>query len=124
MDFGKNMEIITSVKQINESLKALNIIRAQIWLFDISHKRIVIRLSFNEDDKIAYIIMVNCEYIKGYFSVDHPTFSVSQFLNNVSLENEYRIIDENNNFELISGGIVLVIGEESKFGDDFENFLM
>ncbi|WP_185249179.1 hypothetical protein [Chryseobacterium bernardetii] len=118
------MEIITNVQQINESLKALNIVRAQIWLFDISHKRLAIRLSFNENDKIAYIIMINCEYIQGFFSVDNPTFSVSQFLNNVSLENMYKMIDEDNNFELISGGIVLVIGEESKFGDDFENFLM
>ncbi|MBP2616381.1 hypothetical protein [Chryseobacterium jejuense] len=103
---------------------ALNIIRAQIWLFDISHKRIAIRFYFNENDKIAYIIMVNCEYIQGFFSVDNPTFSISQFLNNVSLENMYKIIDENNNFELISRGIVFVKGKESEFGDNFDEFLM
>ncbi|WP_165602269.1 hypothetical protein [Chryseobacterium artocarpi] len=68
--------------------------------------------------------MVNCEYIKGYFYVDNPMFSVNQYLNNISLENMYKIKDENNNFELISGGIVLVKGKQSEFGENLENFLV
>ncbi|KFF07964.1 hypothetical protein [Chryseobacterium luteum] len=82
-----------------------------------------IKISIKENNKIAYLILANCHYIKGSFSIDNPTFSVSQYFNEISLENMYRIIDENNNFELISGGIALAQGMESEFGENFENFL-
>ncbi|ALR31182.1 hypothetical protein ATE47_11915 [Chryseobacterium sp. IHB B 17019] len=117
------MEIVTDLSQINRILNKLNGSKAQLWLYDITHKRLAIRISINMSDEVAYIVMASCEYIRGNFSWNNPNFSVNKYYNGKRMENIYSLIDNDTDFLLEgSSGIVLAKGVESEFGDSFENF--
>jgi hypothetical protein len=118
------MEIVTDLNKINEILTSFKGDKAQFWLYDITHKRIAIRISINNKDEVVYLIMASCEYIRGIFSWDNPNFYVDKYYDDVKMENIYRLIDKDIDFQLeSSAGVVLAKGLEDEFGNSFEHFL-
>ncbi|MPT32387.1 MAG: hypothetical protein E2600_12130 [Chryseobacterium sp.] len=118
------MKIVTDLNRINWILEDFKGDKAQLWLYDITHKKIAIRLSIKDKDDVIYLIISSCEYIRGVFSWDNPSFYVDKYKNEKKNENIYRLMDINIDF-LLEGksGIALAKGFESDFGISFENFL-
>jgi hypothetical protein len=118
------MEIVTDLNKINEILSNFKGNKAQLWLFDITHKRMAIRISINNKDEVIYLVMASCKYIRGIFSWNNPNFHVDKYYNDEKMENIYRLIDKDIDFQLeSSAGIALAKGFEDEFGNSFENFL-
>lgn len=118
------MKITHDLEEINEILNTYNGDTARIWLFDITHTRLAIKIMSGKSEEVIYLVMVNCEYMKGPFRVSSPKLFVSRGINKETLEGTFIVEDGNTDFQLIgNGGVVLAKGKESEFGDSFENFL-
>ncbi|WP_294211275.1 hypothetical protein [uncultured Chryseobacterium sp.] len=118
------MKLASEINKINEILSEYDSNKAKIWLFDISHIKIAIKIFSAEDENIIYLVAAGCKYIKGFFSLQNPKFSIIQYFSEENLETEFKIIDVNSDFELIATvGVALAKGIETEFGDSFENFL-
>ncbi|OCA73418.1 hypothetical protein [Chryseobacterium arthrosphaerae] len=118
------MEIVTDLDTINEILRKADYDQAGIWLFDITHRKLAIKLYSNENEDVIYLVMGSCLYIKGNFSWKNPDLLVSMVFNIEHSENEYKIRDHKADFELIGNSrIALAKGLETEFGDSFEGFL-
>jgi len=118
------MEIVTDLDKINDTLSKYKGDMAEIWLFDITHTKIALKITSQKYDEIIYLVMGSCRYIKGNFSWKNPQLSISISFNTEHSENEYKIKDNKANFELTcNGGIALTKGIESEFGNSFDNFL-
>jgi hypothetical protein len=101
--------------------------KAQVWLFNATHKRLAIRFSWpNKSEKIneaLYIIALGCNLINGPFSWRDSDVEIVQSMN---FNNELitKIVDMQAGFELIcDGGYGLVVGPETDMDTSFENFL-
>lgn len=62
------MEIVTDLDTINEILRKADYDQAGIWLFDIPHRKLAIKLYSNENEDVIYLVMGSCLYVKGNFS--------------------------------------------------------
>src|ERR1051326_5378095 len=108
------MKTITNLNEANSILKEFRNANACVRLFDLSHKKLGLKLSApNNTDNVLYIVGVGCEHINGFFSWKNS---------NVTIENNNgditKIIDKANGFELItSGGFSMAEGKESEFGN-------
>jgi len=119
------MNITTSISEINKILIDYRGEQAKIWMFDISHTKLAIKVYSKENQEIIYLIILGCKYLKGFFSLNNPKFYVIQYYNIKTSETILKLMDENSDFELNStAGIALAKGLEQEFGDSFENFLM
>ncbi|MGI9650143.1 hypothetical protein [Chryseobacterium sp. RLHN22] len=120
------MEVVTDLNKINQKLKNFKGSKAQFWLFDISHKKIAIRISISnkEDEDVMYLVIASCQYIRGDFSWNNPNIYVDKYYDEKKMEHVYRLLDLNADFKLEGlSGIALAKGLESEFGDSFEDFL-
>lgn len=118
------MKITTNLDEINKILNTYNHEKARIWLFDITHVRLAIKIYSNKNDDVIYLIMIKCEYIRGPFSFNNPELYVNQIFNDTTSNTKFKVIDKKAGFEMISmGGITLAAGQDPEFGSSFENFL-
>jgi hypothetical protein len=119
------MEIITEVKKINEIINDYKGTKANIWLFDISHIKLAMKIYSNEKEETLYLVLAGCKYIKGSFSLNNPDLFVSENFDDKTSEVIFKVTDNNSDFELTSSsGVALAKGIESEFGNSFENFLL
>lgn len=119
------MNIITDIIEINNFLNEYNGNQANLWLFDISHVKLAIKIYSTEKEDIIYLVMAGCKYIKGSFSLYNPSFFVTQYVDNENSEILFKIVDENSDFELTAtSGIALAQGLDSEFGISFDDFLL
>lgn len=119
------MEIVTDINRINQILTEYQGDKAKIWMFDISHIRLAIKIYSKRKDDVLFLVMMGCKYIKGNFKLDNPKLSVKKDFDTETSEVIFKIIDEVRDFELIStGGVALAKGIEAEFGDSFERFLL
>lgn len=118
------MNILTEVKEINEILNEYRGNQARVWMFDITHVKLAIKIYSNQKGDVIYLIMSGCKYIKGLFSLCNPDLYIAQYSDDEISQTVLKLIDKNSDFELSStSGIALAKGMESEFGDSFENFL-
>lgn len=118
------MKITTNLDEINKILNEYNHEKARIWLFDITHVKLAMKIYSNRNDEVIYLVMINCEYIRGPFSFNNPELYVNQFFDYSTLGTKFKVIDKKADFKMISmGGITLALGHELEFGSSFENFL-
>jgi hypothetical protein len=118
------MKITSEIDNINKMLNDYNGDQAKVWLFDISHAKMAIRIYSQQKNKLLYLVVAGCKYMKGPFSLFYPKLSVNQYFDNTVSEMVFKIVDRNSDFELsATSGIALAEGLESEFGDSFEDFL-
>lgn len=118
------MEIVIDLNKINQILKDFKGSKAEFWLFDISHKKIAIRISINSKEDVIYLVIAGCQYIRGAFSWDNPNIYVDKYHDEKKMENIYRLLDLNADFKLEGiAGAALAKGLESEFGHSFEDLL-
>ncbi|WP_185289627.1 hypothetical protein [Chryseobacterium lactis] len=118
------MEIITDLEHINEILREAHYDTARIWLFDITHVKLAVKLYSYKNENVMYLILPGCQYMKGPFTLKFPQLSVKRHINKETSEVTFTVVEANADFQLVStGGIILAMGEELEFGDSFEGFL-
>lgn len=118
------MKITTNLDEINKILNEYKHEKARIWLFDITHVRLAMKIYSNKNDEVIYLVMINCEYMRGPFSFNNPELFVNQIFDDTTSGTKFKVMDKKADFKLIStGGITLTIGQEFEFGSSFENFL-
>jgi hypothetical protein len=101
--------------------------KAEIWIFDLSFRRLALLLTKADVDEILYVVGVGCEHISGPFRWYDARLSITasdtkrsegtgDFLT--------RLFDQGVGFELLCGsGVWLVRGLKTdivaSFGDEF-----
>ena len=117
------MKRIVDKTNIDATLRAYAGAIAQIWLFNITHKRLAIRFEFKQSDEVLYIVAVSCEHIAGPFRWSNAQIQIhEQVQENKSVLTIVR--DVNVGFELVaSSGVALLIGPNGEIDNSFENFL-
>ena len=119
------MEITTDINRVNQILTEYQGDKAKVWLFDISHIRLAIKIYSKRKDEVLFLLIIGCKYIKRTFMLDNPKLSVKKDFDTEASEVIFKIIDDIRDFELIStGGVALDKGIELEFGDSFEGFLL
>ena len=51
--------------------------QAKVWMFHISHSRLAIMLSTEEQSQVIYIVAIGCERISGPFSWENADLSIT-----------------------------------------------
>ncbi len=110
-----------SPEQFTAALEKYKGADAQLWLFSVSLKRLVIRLYFRGERDDLFIVCVSCEHIKGAFVWRNANiFIADDILNDESNGVLTRVIDREVDFELVcSGGITMVISSDNDMWKSF-----
>jgi hypothetical protein len=116
------------MKTISDHQESLSLLakysgaNAQIWAFNATLKRLLIKLTKTGDPQILFVIVVGCEHINGPFSWENSNITVSKVTGEDGDTTTW-IKDSQANFELVSiGGFALAQGTEGDFGKSFVNF--
>jgi len=118
------MKVITNINEANILLKNFVGANTQIFSFDISHKKLIIRLTKEHLVEVLYIAVVSCEQITCSFSWKNMNMSIVSFKDKETKETMTKIFDEESGFELVSsGGFSLAMGIESEFLKQQERFI-
>ncbi|MCE3076306.1 hypothetical protein [Chryseobacterium gwangjuense] len=118
------MKISSKIQEINEILVDYEGDEARIWLFDISHTKLGLKIYSNKKEEVIYLVISGCKHIKGSFSVNNPKFIVTESFDSEITETVFKILDKSSDFELVANsGIALAKGLDEEFGNSFEDFL-
>jgi hypothetical protein len=118
------MRTFTEIDECNKILNSFINANGQIWLFHVTHKRLVIRLWFwsEYEHKVQneiFIAVLGCEHIRGAFNWKNVNMSIVKEVDAEFLEPRYRLIDKNSDFELIAdAGIGLLDSMDSDIVDN------
>jgi hypothetical protein len=96
---------------------------AQIWIFDVSLKRMAIRIYRPHEPELIYITAVGCKHITGPFSWEGADFSIEREPEGAEYPTSSRIIDKAAGFELRCSDAGVVRGPSTDFEKTFDNFL-
>ena len=96
---------------------------AQIWIFDVSLKRVAIRIYRPHEAELLYVIAVGCNHITGPFSWDGANLSISLDTSDSLRPNARRVVDDGVGFELRCSDAKVVRGPSTDFDKTFEDFL-
>ena len=108
--------------QLKDYKKILNQYRgayAQIWLFNVSLKRMILRLSFEDVAEVLFIISVSTEHIIGPTTWQKANIAIKKKKNKETTEVIYKVIDEKAGFELISESPITLVLSTAKGVDTF-----
>lgn len=110
------MKTIINIEDCNKKLSEFKGASIQIWSFNITHKRLLLRLwmwseSEHKIEDEIFISALGCEHITGPFSWKNSYISIEKESNKETTETEYRIKDKNSDFQLIATAGVALIEE-------------
>jgi hypothetical protein len=102
---------------------------AEIWIFDLTFRRLALLLTKPEVEDILYVAGMGCCHITGPFRWDNAQLSITPSdsrMSDVTGEPLTRLFDQGAGFELLCrSGVGLVRGLKSdivnSFGDDFSS---
>lgn len=97
----------------------------QLWLFSVSHKRLVVRLSFKGRKEDLYIVGVSCKHITGAFSWRDANMLLmhEDILVEGEKESITKLVDRKANFELVcDGGLAMVISSDPDLLNNFDTY--
>jgi hypothetical protein len=86
-------------------LSDYNNANGQIWLFDVTHKRLVIRFWLDIEHKVqneVFIAALGCEHIRGSFQWKNTSMSIVKDIDPEFREPLFKLLDKNSDFELIA----------------------
>lgn len=117
------MRIITDLTEANALLQSYTGCKLKIWLFDITHQKMALKLTLASTSEIVYIIGLACVSINGRFSVPNANLLITEEIDKSMNEMVIKITDQSSGFELVAiGGFAVAQGEETEFGTSFDNF--
>ena len=96
---------------------------AQIWKFNISHKKLAIRLSLSFEEESLYLLCIGCEFIRGPFSWDDCNIQYKVgMMSNTNGDILCSITDDMVDFKIIASGEIsfFIVNENNdNFLEDF-----
>jgi hypothetical protein len=95
----------------------------QFWIFDVSLKRVAIRLHRPHEKEALYVTAVGCEHIVGPFSWEGADVSVEIEPPGAEIPTHARVIDKAAGFDLRCSDARVFRGPSTDFEKTFENFL-
>lgn len=93
-----------------------------VQMYHASLKRLLLRLSNPDEEKVLYLLAVDCIYMSGPFEWSDALI-VTQKVSDSHGGWNCQIIDKNSAFKLICSSISLAIGSELEFDISFDGFL-
>ena len=96
---------------------------AQIWIFDVSLKRMVIRIYKPKEPQLIYVAAVNCEHIVGPFAWKMAQIKVIRDPIHSPHPTMCFIVDSRAGIELRCSDAQVLCGPSSDFEKTFEDFL-
>lgn len=117
------MKKILKPEEFDSALEQFAGAYAQLWLFHVSLKRLVIRLSSPGHNQALFIVAIACENMTTDFSWENAHIEIESHLDRLQGEAQTRIIDKGAGFELICGGVSLATGLVGGPDKSFEDFL-
>jgi len=118
------MEIVTDVVKANKLLELYKGASFQLAIYDISHKRMAIRVFKSNSDQVVYLVGVSCLRMNGDFHVQNSQLLILDKLDEETKQMVTVVKDLISGFELYaSGGVTLAYGLESEFGTTFHSFI-
>jgi len=121
--FRKAMKKIINRKDQDSALAQWRGARAQFWIYDVSLKRMAIRLYRPDAKEVIYVTAIGCEHIVGPFAWEGADVSIE--IDPVGAEHPKtcRVIDKHAGFELLCSDARVVRGPSTDFEKTFEKFL-
>jgi len=114
------MTTITDLSEISSMLEQYRGAAAKVWHFNVTHKKLFIRLSLPGQNEVVFIVAVSCENMNGPFSWKNANISISEEVDKETSEQITYLIDKDALFKLASsGGVVLGRGLEPEFDESF-----
>ncbi len=96
---------------------------AQIWIFDVSLKRVALRIYRPHEPELIYITAVACEHITGPFSWEGANLRIEREPQGAEYPTSCRIVDKDAGFELRCSDAGVVRGPSTDFEKTFDHFL-
>src|SRR5205823_2743924 len=97
--------------------------KAQIWIFDVSLKRLALRIYRPNEPEVIYVIAVGCEHIIGPFTWNDANISITIESAKGNDQTKCRVLDKEAGFELRCSDARVVRGPSTDFEKTFDNFL-
>jgi hypothetical protein len=102
---------------------------AEIWIFDLTFRRLALLLQKSGTDEILYVVGIGCQRVTGPFRWNDARLSIAPsetIKSDVTGERLTRLFDEGAGFELLCrSGVGLVRGLKAdivnSFGNEFVN---
>ena len=117
------MKTLTDPKSHGSVLAQWHGASAKIWIFHVTHSRLVISLYRNGEQEVIYIVAVGCEKIAGPFSWTEADVEIITEPPDQHGEIHHRVIDKRAGFDLLCSGVAIVRGPASVPDSPFDNFL-
>jgi hypothetical protein len=100
---------------------------AEVWIFDLTFRRLALLLTRAEGDEILYVVGIGCQHMTGPFRWNNARLSISPSetrRSDITGEPLTRLFDQGAGFELLCrSGVGLVRGLKAdivnSFGDEF-----
>lgn len=108
------METSTERTKYQEVLDEFKGAYLQFWYYSITLKKLIIRLSWTDSEKVLFIFSLGTDYLRGKSAFCGAELQISSCKNEFG-EIETLLSDMNAGFELLSsGGIVMRYGTKSE----------
>ncbi len=91
---------------------------AAVWIFQVTHKRLALRLWRPGEPTVLYLVGVACEHIAGPFAWESSDISIRS-----STSNHEEIVDERAGFSLRCSSVTLATGPATDPDKSFDHFL-
>ena len=120
------MRILVDAKDQSSVLADWRGAKAEIWIFDLTFRRLALLLRKAGAPDILYVVGITCRHITGPFRWDNAKLSITlsdTAKSDVTGEPLTRLFDQDAGFELLCHGVAVVRGIHGdivhSFGEEF-----
>ena len=120
------MRVTVDAKDESSVLSQWQGAEAEVWIFDLTFRRLALLLRKPGADDILYVVGIGCRHITGPFRWDNAHLSIALSdtrRSDITGEPLTRLFDQGAGFELLCDGAGLVRGLKTdivnSFGDEF-----
>jgi hypothetical protein len=96
------MKTIIDIQTANEVLALYQDATANIYVFNITLRRLVLMITSSNHKEVLYLTALSCKHIHGNFSWKNANISIKKTITNE--ENMIMIWDNDNDFQLLANG--------------------
>ena len=114
------MKTLTAPSEQESELVKWSGAHAKVWLFHVTHNRMVICLFRKGEHESLYIVAVGCEHIAGPLQWDPVLITLVTEQPNSWGEVRRRIVDRQAGFELLCSDVTIVRGALGVPNDPFD----
>lgn len=96
---------------------------AKLWLFHVTHNKLVIALHRTGEPDALYLVAIGCRSMSGPFQWTGAEISIRRHEQTGATGASHVVVDAHAAFEVVCSHVVLVRGDREVPDDPFEGFL-